>query len=86
MVEKKIEEMKQNLDPTLGLSKSNPGVEHPCTIDLDLEVSLPDKLFATSLDKINFYREVEIIDNLQDIKIISQDFMDNPSISTLNFF
>gem|GEM_PF-6496235 len=36
----------------------------PVHIDLNIEVALPDKLFASTLDKINFYRELETIGNL----------------------
>ena len=93
MVEKKVEEMKRNLKnphPTLGTSQweeeENSLRTTACKIDLNLAVSLPDKLFASSLDKINFYREIESINSLEDLKQVGQDFLDNPDPQTTNFF
>jgi len=90
MVEKKVEEMKQSINQPQGKSdissEHTPGLLLPCNIDLNMEVALPDSLFASSLDKINFYREVESISNIGDLKMISQELLEKPDQSTLNFF
>ena len=88
MVEEKVEEMKLSLDNKDTKKSEQKTITHtrPVHIDLNIEVALPDELFATSLDKINFYREVETIANLEDLKIISEDFLHEPEQTTLNFF
>ncbi len=89
MVEEKVEEMKSQLDTTNNAPRETESTITPLKpvhIDLNIEVALPDKLFASSLDKINFYREVETINNIWDLKALAEEFMDNPEPATLNFF
>lgn len=89
MVEQKVEEMKQSLQTKVPVQSTWTeilGTGTQANIDLNIEVALPDKLFHTPLDKINFYREIETITKLEDLNMMSQDFLDQPEPATLNFF
>jgi len=58
-------------------------------IDLDIDIFIPDSFFSSELDKINFYREIELINNLEDLKEIKKDFFQtnlNIPESTENLF
>lgn len=46
-------------------------------IELDLSYILPDEFFASELDKLNFFREVENIENLNDLDSVEQEFSYN---------
>ena len=83
MIEEKINELKnknlrqiQMSDPT----KNNVGVNlcvHPeinTKIDLNINALIPDNYFDSDLDKINFYREIETINSLEDLNELINDF------------
>ena len=59
------------------------------TIDLNISAFIPDYFFSSELDKINFYREIESLETLEDLENIISDFKeinkDIPS-ETSNFF
>jgi len=58
-------------------------------IDLDIDIFIPDDFFWSQLDKINFYREIESINNLDELVEIKKDFIEiNTNIpeSTNNLF
>jgi transcription-repair coupling factor (superfamily II helicase) len=38
------------------------------TIDLNIEAYLPNDFFTSELDKLNFYREIESIKDLEDLE------------------
>jgi len=59
------------------------------SIDLNIQAYIDDMFFSSELDKINFYREIESLDNLEDLENIIGDFKEiNQNIpkSTSNFF
>jgi transcription-repair coupling factor (superfamily II helicase) len=43
-------------------------------IDLQINIWIPDNYFDSDLDKINFYREIESIDNLENLEELIEDF------------
>jgi len=76
MLEEKIEELRKN--------PGKPEVDKLDTkIDLQISAFIPDSYFNSETDKLNFYREVESLSRLQDLKAMIQDFKSiNPSFST----
>ncbi len=59
------------------------------TIDLNLPAYIDDMYFWSELDKINFYREIESLDSMDDLENIISDFRDinrATPIATNNFF
>jgi transcription-repair coupling factor (superfamily II helicase) len=92
MVEEKVEQLKANFDAsntntaTQSSENSMSSFQTPCRIDLTIDIALPDELFASSLDKINFYREIETIQNLEDLELISSDFKNYSQGSVQQFF
>jgi TRCF domain len=56
---------------------------------LSIDAFIDDNLFSSELDKINFYREIENIRTLEELKIVKKDFFsfnENLSESVKNFF
>jgi transcription-repair coupling factor (superfamily II helicase) len=43
-------------------------------IDLNVEAYLPNDFFTSELDKLNFYREIESISNLEDLENLMISF------------
>ncbi len=72
----KGEEQWQNNSPLLQRRGAR-GEESETKIDLDIEIYIPDDLFGSELDKINFYREIELITDLEELENIKQDFIQN---------
>ncbi len=75
MVEQKIEELKKQTP--LSISPQGREVtQHKINtkIDLQLNIWIPDSYFDSDLDKINFYREIESISHLEDLKELIADF------------
>ena len=78
MIEEKINELKSNSvekhnskDVTLqDICKNKINTK----IDLQINASIPDNYFDSDLDKINFYREVETINNLENLEELILDF------------
>lgn len=59
------------------------------SIDLNIPAFIPDDLFWSELDKLNFYREIESISTLEDLNSIKDEFiygLDDISIETHNLF
>jgi transcription-repair coupling factor (superfamily II helicase) len=44
------------------------------TIDLNISAYIPDEFFGSSLDKMNFYRELESVENSEDLGAVIQEF------------
>ena len=85
MLENKIEELKikNDFDTQNSVKKIN------TTIDLNVEAYIPSDFFTSELDKLNFYREIESIKDLEDLKWILDWFEElNKKIekSTNNLF
>jgi transcription-repair coupling factor len=60
-------------------------------IDLQSNIWIPDSYFDSDLDKINFYREIESINNLDDLDELIEDFKQENNVDVFpeemqNFF
>jgi transcription-repair coupling factor (superfamily II helicase) len=75
MLEEKVEELKKNT-PSQPISKEEKQEEKiiPAIIDLNIGAYIPDDFFSSNLDKINFYREIEVVNSLEDLQEIIKDF------------
>lgn len=76
MLENKIEELKSdfhNIKDSFD-EKSNSLKRINTIIDLNLEAFIPSEFFSSELDKINFYREIESLRNLEDLNNLVDDF------------
>jgi len=78
MIEEKINELKSN---SVEIHNSKDvALQDLCKnkintkIDLQINASIPDNYFDSDLDKINFYREVETINNLENLEELILDF------------
>ena len=62
MLEEKIEELKmEQKQGTPQKKKTFP------TIDLQISAKVPDEYFQSETDKIQFYREIESLESLEDL-------------------
>jgi len=80
MLEEKVEELKKNIwtkkinkDKKENFEKIEEKII-PAIIDLNISAKIPDDFFNSALDKINFYREIEVINSLDDLNEIIKDF------------
>lgn len=64
LLEKKITELKNNKENIF-----------ETIIDLNVESYINDNYFNSDTDKINFYKEIENIENLNDLNLLIQDFI-----------
>ena len=81
MLEDKVEEMKkiENNKESKKIDKKEEEKIIPAIIELNISAQIPDDFFSSSLDKINFYREIELVNYLEDLKEIIKDFKElNP--------
>jgi transcription-repair coupling factor (superfamily II helicase) len=91
MLEDKVEELKSKIDievPVPWKSKSWKHVPVPI-VELNLWAYIDNSYFSSELDKINFYREIESLNTLEDLENIISDFKEiNSDIpkETINFF
>jgi len=67
LVEDKIQQLQNN-------SKKEEKIE--TKIDLNIDLNIEDNYFSGELDKLNFYREIENINTLEDLEIIKKDFIE----------
>jgi transcription-repair coupling factor (superfamily II helicase) len=74
MIEEKIEQLKENIDNNTKNKELNKKEKINTKIDLNIEAYIDDDFFSSELDKINFYREIETIENLRDLNDIIEDF------------
>jgi len=82
MLEEKIQELKNDPWSSITLKKE-------ISIDIPLSASIPDTYFQSETDKIQFYREIESLQNLDELEAMIQWFIEvNPDIplSTQNLF
>lgn len=76
MLEEKIAELKQE-------KRSRT----PTKIELDLSYVIEDREFASELDKLNFFREIENIETLEELSKIEEEFQgENPASNRENLF
>lgn len=83
MLEEKIEELKNNKKNGHSVIK----LKIKTQIDLMISASIPDNYFLSETDKLNFYRELELIENVDDLEYLkNQSFsnnLDSPEIENL---
>ena len=72
MIEEKIEELQKTQSWKDKLKTNTKKIN--TKIDLNIESYIKDDFFTSELDKINFYREIETIENLKDLNEIITDF------------
>lgn len=72
LLEEKIEELKSSPLAPLLKKESNKRIE--TLIDLNISAYLWDEFFDGELDKLNFYREIESINNIEDLQNLINDF------------
>ncbi len=68
MLEEKIESIKNE-------KKS----KKPVKIELDIDVSLDPELFLSETDKLNFFREIENIESIEELDDMENDMQKNKS-------
>jgi transcription-repair coupling factor (superfamily II helicase) len=71
MLEEKVEELKMkdiNLENVEIIRKIDTSIE------LNIEAYLSNSLFENDLDKINFYKEIESIHSLDELKELREEF------------
>jgi len=71
MLEEKIEELKTNTDET----NKAPSIQ--TQIDLMISASIPNSYFLSETDKLNFYREIELIESREDLEYLKNSFLEN---------
>ncbi|MDD3646391.1 MAG: CarD family transcriptional regulator [Candidatus Gracilibacteria bacterium] len=88
MVEEKIEELSTSSQPSPLEEKEQKQLNSPLPqgrgvrsegkidtkIDLNISLSIPDEYFASELDKINFYREIESVNDIEELEGVIEDF------------
>jgi len=76
LLEDKIEELKSqtSISSSLSLEKKWNTKKISTTIDLNISAYLWDDFFENELDKINFYREIESIWDLEELENLIYDF------------
>ena len=87
MLENKIEELK--VERSLSSENESSLKRIKTTIDLNIDAFIPEEFFSSDLDKINFYREIESIRELDDLNNLISDFKninENIPKSTENLF
>jgi transcription-repair coupling factor (superfamily II helicase) len=74
MLEEKVEELKvkENLEPDENTEIKRRKFD--TSIELNVEAYLQSSLFENELDKINFYKEIESINSLEEIKELKEEF------------
>jgi transcription-repair coupling factor (superfamily II helicase) len=74
MLEEKIAELKEEqLSECLTQDKKK--IIHINTrIDLMISAGIPDSYFLSETDKLNFYREIEMIQDSDDLEFLQQSF------------
>lgn len=68
MLEEKVEELKMKI--ILG----NNLIKNDVIVDLNIWAYLDNNFFESELDKINFYREIEYINDINDLINLENDF------------
>jgi len=79
MLEEKITELKEQ---KVTINKNTPWedtqkIKIDTKIDLMISVGIPDEYFLSETDKLNFYREIELIENKEDLEYLKESFFKN---------
>ncbi len=75
MLEEKISELKEGEKPPKKKYKEN------CKIDLMISASISSEHFLSETDKLNFYREIETIESIEDLEYVKNSFLENKDLS-----
>lgn len=75
MLEEKIEELKN--EQTQSKDSQKKEVKIKTVIDLMITALIPDSYFLNETDKLNFYREIEFIENISDLEYLKNSFFEN---------
>lgn len=70
MLEEKIEELKESRDDT---NKEEKKSTIKTKIELQIEFFIPNEYFLSETDKLNFYREIELIEDMQDLEYLHKN-------------
>jgi transcription-repair coupling factor (superfamily II helicase) len=96
MLEEKVEDLKQekanntqNSAPSQSLPLQGEGAEHQrlkiqTRIDLMISASVPDSYFLSETDKLNFYREIELVQDFDDLEQLKNSFLENSGDEQIN--
>ena len=89
MLESKIEELKNTSPAHSSLSHSIRGTKGEpykinTKIDLNISIFIDNNFFSSELDKINFYREIESLNTIEDLESIISDFKESALTPTLS--
>ena len=87
IIEEEILKLQENIGHPQGVPLHWNCRDTPCEypkinikIDLDISIFIEDSLFWSELDKINFYREIELINDLEELEDIKKDFIENNNL------
>ncbi len=75
MLEEKIEDLKNSEEK---VKKKKPQTQ----IDLMISASIPDTYFLTETDKLQFYRELELIENFEDLEYLKNSLFLSVDLAT----
>jgi len=67
MLEEKIDELKNTSSTKLKKYLNT-------SIDLNISASIPDTYFLSETDKLQFYREIELIEEREDLDYLKEEF------------
>lgn len=73
MLEEKIEELKQEKQSS-GSVEEKKKLFTNTNIDLMISAGIPDSYFLSETDKLNFYREIELVQEAQDLQDLKDSF------------
>jgi transcription-repair coupling factor (superfamily II helicase) len=75
MLEEKVEELKlKNIENDLDNNKILEKKKVDTSIELNIEAYLNSSLFESDLDKLNFYKEIESINTLEELNELKSEF------------
>ena len=73
MLEEKIEDLKHEQDSSQATTQQHPRIN--TKIDLSIAASLPDSYFLSETDKLNFYREIESLEDISDLEYLKESLL-----------
>ena len=78
MLEEKIEDLKQEANNIQDTTEGSPSkAKIQTVIELALSVGIPDSFFLSETDKLHFYREIEMIEDIEDLVYLKESFFEN---------
>lgn len=80
MLEEKISDLKQekkSLENDSNHSLQTKQIKIDTKIDLMISAGIPDEYFLSETDKLNFYREIELVENKEDLEYLKDSFFEN---------